>query len=406
MSTGRLCRPLSPWRSRRTAARKNPLTANAETLQSLRFRKLGGRTQVKQLVRENILEIEPYPPGKPIKEVERELGIKEAVKMASNENPLGPSPKALEAMRQAISDTNLYPDGSAYYLKRALAEHLNVGEENIILGNGSDEIIRMIVETFLNEDEEAVIAQPAFIIYQIAVKVMNGKCRIVNLRNFTHDLVAMGKAVNDKTKLVFIANPNNPTGTMVSDEEVGTFMNKISDEVIVVFDEAYYEYIIRDDFPQTINYVRQGRNVITLRTFSKIYGLAGLRIGYGVAREDLIRDMNRVRQPFNTNCLAQVAALAALKDKEHIERSSSINREGKDFIYEELDKLKISYVPSEANFILIDLKQDGKAISQKLMQEGIIVRPMGMYGLPDFIRVTIGTIQQNEKFIKALEEAI
>ena len=193
---------------------------------------------------------------------------------------------------------------------------------------------------------------------------------------------------------------------MVSDEEVGTFMNKISDEVIVVFDEAYYEYIIRDDFPQTINYVRQGRNVITLRTFSKIYGLAGLRIGYGVAREDLIRDMNRVRQPFNTNCLAQVAALAALKDKEHIERSSSINREGKDFIYEELDKLKISYVPSEANFILIDLKQDGKAISQKLMQEGIIVRPMGMYGLPDFIRVTIGTIQQNEKFIKALEEAI
>ncbi len=355
-----------------------------------------------KLVRENILEIEPYPPGKPIKEVERELGIKEAVKMASNENPLGPSPKALEAMREALNEANLYPDGSAYYLKRALSEHLDVGEENIIFGNGSDEIIRMIAETFLNQGEEAVIAQPAFIIYQIAVKVMKGKCKLVNLRNFTHDLVTMGEAVNESTKLVFIANPNNPTGTMVTREEVGSFMNKIPQGAIVVFDEAYYEYITRDDFPQTINYIRQGRNVITLRTFSKIYGLAGLRIGYGVAREDLIRDMNRVRQPFNTNCLAQVAALTALKDKEHIERSSRLNREGKDFLYRELDRLKVSYIPSEANFILIDLKQGARGASQKLMQEGIIVRPMGMYGLPNFIRVTIGTAQQNEKFIKAL----
>ncbi|MCD5390434.1 histidinol-phosphate transaminase [candidate division NPL-UPA2 bacterium] len=359
-----------------------------------------------KLVRENILEIEPYQPGKPIKEVERELGIKEAVKMASNENPLGPSPRAVEAMREALREVNLYPDGSAYYLKRALAEHLNVGEGNIIFGNGSDEIIRMIAETFLNEGEEAVIAQPAFIIYRMAVKVMNGKPQLVNLRNFTHDLVAMGEAVNEKTKLVFIANPNNPTGTMVTHEEVHSFMNKIPEEVIVVFDEAYYEYITRDDFPRTIDYIRHGRNVITLRTFSKIYGLAGLRIGYGIAREDLIKDMNRVRQPFNTNCLAQVAALAALKDKEHIERSRSINRGGKDFLYRALDKLKISYIPSEANFILIDLRQEAGGICQNLMREGIIVRSMGIYGLGNFIRVTIGTAEQNEKFIKALERVI
>ena len=361
---------------------------------------------MKQLVRENILKIEPYPPGKPIKEVERELGIEEAVKLASNENPLGPSPQAVEAMEQVLPEVNLYPDGNGYYLKRALAAHLSVQESNIILGNGSDEIIRMIVETFLNEGEEAIIGEPAFLIYRLAVKVMKGQCRLVALKDFTHDLAAMAGVINERTKLIFIANPNNPTGTMVTAEEVNSFMKKIPQEVLVVFDEAYYEYIERSDFPQTLDYIREGRNVITLRTFSKIYGLAGLRIGYGIGSEELIKDMNRVRQPFNTNSLAQVAARVALGDREHVEKSRKANREGKSFLYEELEKLKISYIPSQANFILVDVNEDGKIISRQLMQEGIIVRPMGMYNLPHFIRVTVGTEEQNEKFIKALKKAI
>jgi len=322
--------------------------------------------------------------------------------MASNENPLGPSPKAVEAMKQALPEVNLYPDGNAYYLKKVLAIHLRVGEGNIILGNGSDEIIRVIVETFLNEGEEAIMGEPAFLIYRLAVKIMKGQSRLVPLKDFTHDLEAMARAINERTKLIFIANPNNPTGTMVTVEEVDSFMKEVPEDVIVIFDEAYYEYIERDDFPRTIDYLKENRNVITLRTFSKIYGLAGLRIGYGVAGEELIRGMNRVRQPFNTNSLAQVAALAALGDQGHVKKSREANRDGKTFLYEELDKLKISYVPSEANFILVGVNEDGKVISHKLMQEGIIVRPMGMYNLPDFIRVTVGTEEQNKKFIKAL----
>ncbi|MCD5397376.1 histidinol-phosphate transaminase [candidate division NPL-UPA2 bacterium] len=358
---------------------------------------------MKPLTRENIREIEPYPPGKPIKEVERELGIEEAIKLASNENPLGPSPGAVEAMKQALHEVNLYPDGNSYYLKKSLAAHLVVKEESLILGNGSDEIIRMIAETFLNEGEEAIVGDPAFLIYRLATQIMKGRCRLVALKNFTHDLTAMAGMISERTKLIFIANPNNPTGTMVTAKEVDAFMKKVPEEVIVIFDEAYYEYIERDDFPQTVNYIREGRRMITLRTFSKIYGLAGLRIGYGIGPKELIKDMNRVRQPFNTNSLAQVAALAALADQEHVEKSRKANREGKDFLYGELEKLKISYIPSQANFVLINVREEGKVVSGKLMQKGIIVRPMGMYGLPHSIRVTVGTEEQNKVFIKALQ---
>ncbi len=361
---------------------------------------------MKSLIRENILEIDPYPPGKPIKEVERELGIGEVVKMASNENPLGTSPRAVKAMEQALQEVNLYPDGNGYYLKKSLASHLRVKEENLILGNGSDEIIRMITETFLHEGEEAIMGEPAFLIYRLAVKIMKGQSRLVALKDFTHDLMAMARMINERTKLIFIANPNNPTGTMVTAKEVNSFMEKVPQEVLVVFDEAYYEYIERDDFPQTLDYLKERRNVIILRTFSKIYGLAGLRIGYGIGPEELIQGMNRVRQPFNTNTLAQVAAQAALGDEKHLEKSRKANREGKDFLYEELEKLKISYVPSQANFILINVRREGKVISRQLMQAGIIVRPMEMYNLPHFIRVTVGTKEQNQRFIKALAPLI
>ena len=326
--------------------------------------------------------------------------------MASNENALGPSSYAIAAIESAIGKINLYPDGGAFILKNQLAQHLGVGEENIILGNGSDEIIRMIAETFLNEDEEVIFAEPGFIIYRLAAVVMKGKCISVPLKNYTHDLEAIFQAINERTKLIFIANPNNPTGTMVEAVKVASFMKRVPQNVIVIFDEAYYEYVDRNDFPETIDYIREGRNVITLRTFSKVYGLAGLRIGYGIAREEFIRGMNKVRQPFNVNSLAQVAALAALEDKEHVRKSRRANSEGKEFLYREFARMKITYVPSQANFVLVDVGIDGDEVSRKLLKEGIIVRSMKMYNLPNFIRLTIGKMEENQKFITALDKAI
>ena len=360
---------------------------------------------VKNLIRPNIASLQPYPPGKPIEEVKRELGLKEVIKLASNENALGPSPKALEAIKKSLEEMNLYPDGNAFYLKRKLAQHWEIAEDEILVGNGSDEIIRMIVETFLNPGEEIIMGSPAFIIYYIAATVMDGKVIEVPLKDYTHDLEAMLKAQTPKTKIIFIANPNNPTGTMVDAQAVDSFMREVSEDVIVVFDEAYYEYT-PDDFPETLNYVREGRNVLVLRTFSKIYGLAGLRVGYAMGKKEIFREMNRIRQPFNVNRVAQIAAMAALDDKEHVEESCRMNGAGKKFLYQELGALGIEYVPTAANFILINMKQSGREIYQKLLNKGIIVRPMDGYSLPDFIRVTIGKPRENEKFIAALREVV
>lgn len=358
-----------------------------------------------ELIRREIRNIELYEPGTPIEEVERELGIK-IVKMASNENPLGPSPYAMAAIEKGISKINLYPDGGASILKSRLAQHLGVEEANVIVGNGSDEIIRMITETFLNEGEEVIFAEPGFIIYRLATVVMKGKCVSIPLKNYVHDLEAMLRAVNERTKLIFIANPNNPTGTMVGKAQVASFMKRIPSNVVIIFDEAYYEYVERSDFPETISYIKEGKNVITLRTFSKVYGLAGLRIGCAIAKEEFIIALNRVRQPFNVNSLAQIAARAALEDKEHVRESCRINSEGKKFLYQELAKRKLTYIPSQTNFILIDVGKDASEVSHKLLREGIIVRPMKMYNLPNFIRVTIGKMEENQKFIAALDKAI
>ncbi len=357
---------------------------------------------IRNLVRPNIRDLKPYEPGKPIEEVQREFGLKAIVKMASNENPLGPSPLAVEAIKENLNRINLYPDGGGYYLKKRLACSLGVGEEQIILGNGSDEIIRMVVETFLNEGEEVVIAEPSFIIYQMAVKIANGKCQLVSLNNYQHDMESMARAIGERTKLIFVANPNNPTGTMVTKSEMESFLAKVPEGVITVFDEAYFEYIERDDFPETIKYIKEGAGIICLRTFSKIYGLAGLRIGYGISQPEIVTEMNRVRQPFNTNFLAQVAAMSALDDDEHLKKSREVNRAGKDFLYRELEKRKISYIPSEANFILIEV-EDGARAASALLKKGIIVRDMSCYNLPNFIRVTIGTGEQNKKFIEELD---
>lgn len=356
---------------------------------------------INNFVRPNIRDLKPYEPGKPIEEVQRELGLKNIIKMASNENCLGPSPLAVKAIKESLDGINLYPDGNGYYLKKKIAYSLGVGEEQIILGNGSDEIIRMIVETFLKEGEQAVIAEPSFVIYRIAVRIVNGKSVIVKLKNDRYAMESMAEAIGTQTRIVFVANPNNPTGTMVTKDEVESYLEKVPEGVITVFDEAYFEYVERDDFPETIKYIKNGSAVVCLRTFSKIYGLAGLRIGYGVSQPEIISGMNRVRQPFNANSLAQVAAISALDDEKHLKKSREVNCAGKRFLCLELDRLNIPYIPSEANFMLIKTGK-GTQTAGSLLKRGIIVRDMSSYNLSDFIRVTIGTQEENRKFVEEL----
>lgn len=361
--------------------------------------------KIRDLIRPNIANILPYPPGKPIEEVQREFGLKEVIKMASNENALGPSPKALEAMKKAALSVNLYPDGNSYYLKQKLAQKFGVGMDEIFLGNGADEIIRVITETFLNPGEEVVVAWPSFVIYSIATDVMAGILKRIPLKNYTHDLEAMLNAITDKTKLLFITNPNNPTGTMVDKTEVESFMKKVPEDVIVVFDEAYCEYA-KENFPQTLQYMEEGRNVIILRTFSKIYGLAGLRVGYAVAKKEIFIEMNRVRQPFNVNRIAQSAAIAALDDGEHVKKTLAMNEEGKKFLYKELESMGLEYVPTSANFVLVNVETDGRKVYEQLLKEGVIVRPVDNYDLPNCLRVTICKPSENKKFIESLKKVL
>jgi histidinol-phosphate aminotransferase len=356
-------------------------------------------------VPEHIKRLIPYEPGKPIEELERELGIKNSIKLASNENPIGPSSEALKAIEKSLHNIHRYPDGSGFYLKEAIGKFFNLSPSNIIIGNGSNEIIELSVRTFLTPGDEIVMADQAFIVYPIVTQSANCKGIIVPLKNFTHDLDRMADAVTEKTRMIFISNPNNPTGTAVGREDVERFIGRLRDDIIIVFDEAYYEYVEREDFPDTIKYVRDGRNVIVLRTFSKIYGLAGLRIGYGFAKEELVGYMNRVRQPFNTNSLAQIGAVAALKDTNHLQKSREVNRKGKEYLYGEFKRLRIEYVPTDANFILVKMEK-GREVYNRLLKKGIIIRPLDGYKLPDYIRVTIGLPEDNERFIKAFSGVV
>ena len=301
---------------------------------------------------------------------------------------------------------NFYPDGGGYYLRQKLAKIHNVEPDEIILGNGSDEIVSLITQVLIEPGDEAVISEWAFIRYQQAVQVMNGKSVIVPALHYRHNLVSMRSAVTEKTKIVFICNPNNPTGTMLTSTEIFQFMRDIPDSVLVVFDEAYYEYVTNSDYPKTMHYFRDKRNVIILRTFSKIYGLAGTRVGYGFATQEFVSNLNRVRPPFNVNRLAQAGALASLDDTEHLNKSVASNTHGKNYLYDELKKMNLPYLPTEANFILIDCQKDGNQVNQKLLQQGVIVRSMGMYGQANQLRVTIGTEEQNKRFITALKNAL
>ena len=351
---------------------------------------------------EHIKAITPYVPGKPVEELERELGISGSIKLASNENPLGPSPKAMAAIRKALEGLNRYPDGSGFYLSQALAKNYGVDIAQVILGNGSNELIELVVRTFVQPGDEVVSADPSFVVYKMITQAAGGMNVIVPCKEMRHDLDAMAERITAKTKLVFIANPNNPTGTMNTKTEMDRFMAKVPDHALVAVDEAYYEYVTRADYPDAIDYVRDGRNVLSLRTFSKIYGLAGLRIGYGITTAAIAELMNKVRQPFNTNSLAQVGALAALSDRKHVEKSVTVNNEGKQFLYREFERLGVPYIPTETNFIMFETQLDGKDLYTGLLKTGVIIRPMG----PKKLRVTIGLPEENKRFVAELEKIV
>lgn len=356
-------------------------------------------------VPEYIRSLIPYEPGKPIEEVEREYGISNSVKLASNENPLGPSPKALAAMRSKLEQLNLYPDGDCFYLRQALSKKLGVAAETLIFGNGSNEIIELAARTFLRPGDEAVMAEQAFVVYQLIVQAVGARSRAVPLKNFTHDLPALAAAVSTRTRMMFLANPNNPTGTIFRRAEWERFLGQLSPDILLIVDEAYFEYVRDADYPDSLRYHTHERAIITLRTFSKLYGLAGLRIGYGVAPKELISLMQRVRQPFNVNAPAQWAALAALDDAEHVKRSLDANRRGLEFLQKEFTRLRLEFVPSQANFILVRVGR-GQEVFQRLLKQGVIVRPTTGYRFPEHVRVTIGTMEENRKFIDALEKVI
>jgi histidinol-phosphate aminotransferase len=339
---------------------------------------------LKLCVPEEISSLVPYPPGKPIEELERELGIKGSIKLASNENPFGPSKKALEAISKALLKLNRYPDGSCYYLKNKLSAHLGVPPESILPGNGSNEIIDLLVRTFLSRGDEAIMGDPCFAVYPIVVRATGGKAIKVPLKELAFDLEAMAKRITKKTKLVFIDNPNNPTGTMVTAGELREFMGSVPEETIVCIDEAYFEFA---------------------RTFSKTHGLAGLRIGYGVSHPEIIDYMNRVRQPFNVNSLAQVAAIAALEDTEHLRMSQENNSSGLKYLFGELKRLNYECVPTEANFFLVKVG-DGRAVYDALLAKGVIVRSMHGFGLGEYIRVTVGLPEENRRFIEAFKDVV
>ncbi len=348
----------------------------------------------------------PYSPGKPIEEVERDLGIRESVKLASNENPLGPSPLALAALRDALPDVHRYPDGSGYRLSQALARHWGVSPDMVILGNGSNELLELTGRCFLLPGDEAVYARQAFIVYDMVAQVTGATKVAVPLEDFAHDLPAMRAAISPRTKLVFVANPNNPTGTAVSPRVLENFLAAVPPEVLVVLDEAYYEYLPPELTPNTLRFAREGRPVLVLRTFSKIYGLAGLRIGYGIGPAPLIALLNRVREPFNTNSLAQVAATAALHDEQHVQSTRAITETGRKYLTEQCRALGLSVVPSVANFLLVDVGRPGPAMAEALLRHGVIVRPLGGYGFSTHLRISIGTPLENERCVAAMRAVL
>jgi histidinol-phosphate aminotransferase len=350
--------------------------------------------------------IRPYPPGKPIEEVERELGHT-AIKLASNENPLGPSPKAQEAIRNCLTHVHFYPDGSGYYLRQKLAEIHGLSPGQIILGAGSTDLIELAAKTFLSGSaDEAITSESAFYMYRLAIEDMGAALVQVPMRDLTFDLAAITQAITARTKVVYLGNPNNPTGTIFTAGELDRFLAGIPPHVLVVLDEAYFEYVERPGYSHSVDCVLAGKNLLVLRTFSKVHGLAGIRLGYGMGHPELIECLQRIRSPFNTSSLAQVAGMAALEDTEHVRKSVESNRREMKFLTGELTLLGVRYTPSVGNFLLIDTGRDCEEDFIRLLHGGVIVRPTKLYGFPTSLRVTVGRHEDNEKFLEALERVL
>jgi histidinol-phosphate aminotransferase len=357
------------------------------------------------LANPQLRDLAVYEPGKPIEETARELGIDPAgiVKLASNENPIGSSPKAVRAMLAAMSNAHLYPDGSGFYLCHAIATKLDLKPENVILGNGSNEVIEFLGHAFLNPGDDVITCQYAFIVYKLLATAFGVRTIETLSPDYQQNLDAALEAITPKTRLIFVPNPNNPTGTLVSQSAIAHFMSRVPASITVVFDEAYFEFL--NDPPDTLQFVRDGRNVVVLRTFSKIHGLAGLRIGYAVAPPEIIHVLHKTRQPFNVNSIAHAGALAALNDEAHLRKTKRVVDEGRAYLQENFAEMRIPYVPAAANFLMVNVG-DGCAVFEKLLRRKIIVRPLKGYGLPEWIRISVGTMEQNKKLIAALRDAI
>jgi histidinol-phosphate aminotransferase len=361
---------------------------------------------VSQRLPDHIARIAPYVPGRPEEDLERDPAGEPPAKLASNENPLGPSPLALNAARSALEQSHRYPDGSGRHLRAALSRKFRLPVEQIILGNGSTELVELLARTFLGRDAWAVMAEQTFVMYRIAVMAVNGNAREVPLREMHHDLEAMAAACDERTVLAYIANPDNPTGTYATQEAVERFLGRVPSSVLTVLDEAYAEYMDRADYPSGVELLRRGERVAVLRTFSKAFGLAGLRVGFGLAPPDVVSGMERVRSPFNTSRVAQAAALAALEDQQHLERSREAVREGRELLEREFRRRGLAYVPSVTNFVLVDVGRDAEAVHRGLMERGVIARPMGPYRFPTSLRVTVGTAPENWRFLLALDAVL
>ncbi|HLW81722.1 MAG TPA: histidinol-phosphate transaminase [Candidatus Acidoferrales bacterium] len=357
------------------------------------------RPQIPQYIE----EIDSYIPGKPIEEVERELGLV-AVKLASNENPLGPSPLAVEAARRALAEAHRYPDGGSYYLREALAARLNVPREKIIIGSGSTDVIHLAAQVLLAPGDSAVTSEGSFPLYYVAIEKMGARRIAVPLKNYGFDLEGIARAIEKDTKIIYIANPNNPTGAVFDADAFDAFLKKVPEDVLVVLDEAYYDYVEMKNYSRSLDLVRAGKNVLVLRTFSKVYGLAGLRVGYGIGPVELIEAMDKIRLPFPASGVAQAAAQAALDDDEHVQRSLETNREGLKQLENGLREIGVKFAPSVTNFILVEVGGDADALAEELLRNGVIVRPMAWMGFPHAIRVTVGTREENQKFLTALQQ--
>ena len=358
------------------------------------------------LAAEGVQRLIPYKAGKPIEELERELGLTQIIKLASNENPLGPGKKALAAIQATLPALALYPDGSGFALKQALAEKYAVDPSQITLGNGSNEILELVARAFLTPVLEVVFSQHAFAVYPIVTQAAGATAVVVPALNYGHDLEAMLQAVTEKTRLVFIANPNNPTGTLLSQASLERFIGALPDTCLCVLDEAYFEYVSHVELVNSIDWLKKFPNLLITRTFSKAYGLAGLRVGYGLSSPQLADILNRVRQPFNNNMLALVAAEAALSDDEYLQQTIAVNDQGMKQLTEGFKNMGLEWIPSAGNFVLVDLKQAGQPVYEALLRKGVIVRPVGNYELPNHLRISIGTASENQLFLQALTSTL